>query len=90
MGRECLSKRATAPTGVKGEALLVDDGFAVGLGFVLHVFGVQRSFQALHWPLGSSENRGNPWKSIVFRPFSHVFRPVFRCFEGESPGLLEV
>ncbi|CAJ1340644.1 unnamed protein product [Effrenium voratum] len=49
LGRETLAKRAVAPSGVKGEALLTDDGFAVGVAFVLRVFGLQRDFQSLHW-----------------------------------------
>lgn len=49
LGRDCLAKRAVANTGVKGDALLQDDGFAVGAAFVLRVFGLNRDFQSLHW-----------------------------------------
>ena len=48
-GQALLAKRANAATGVRGEALLVDDGFAVGVAFVLRVFALERSFQSLHW-----------------------------------------
>lgn len=49
LGRDCLAKRAVANTGVKGDAVLQDDGFAVGVAFVLRVFGLNRDFQSLHW-----------------------------------------
>jgi hypothetical protein len=49
LGRVCLAKRAVANTGVKGDAVLQDDGFAVGVAFVLRVFGLNRDFQSLHW-----------------------------------------
>lgn len=48
-GQAVLAKRATATTGVRGEALLADDGFSVGVAFVLRVFALERSFQSLHW-----------------------------------------
>eukprot|EP00439_Symbiodinium_sp_Y106_P047355 s575_g6.t1 len=48
-GRELLAKRAVTPTGAKGDAVLFDDGFAVGVAFVLRVFGLDRDFQSLHW-----------------------------------------
>ncbi|CAE7467141.1 WASHC4, partial [Symbiodinium pilosum] len=48
-GRELLAKRAVTPTGAKGDAVLFDDGFAVGVAFVLRVFGLERDFQSLHW-----------------------------------------
>lgn len=49
LGRDCLAKRAVANTGIKGDALLQDDGFAVGVAFILRVFGLNRDFQSLHW-----------------------------------------
>ena len=49
LGRDCLAKRAVANTGIKGDALLQDDGFAVGVAFVLRVFGLNKDFQSLHW-----------------------------------------
>jgi len=50
VGRETLAKRAVAPTsGPRGDLLLFDDGFAVGVAFVLRVFGLEPEFHALHW-----------------------------------------
>lgn len=50
VGREALAKRAVAPaSGPRSNAFCFDDGFAVGVAFVLHVFGVDKEFQAMHW-----------------------------------------
>eukprot|EP00931_Biecheleriopsis_adriatica_P019704 TRINITY_DN13361_c0_g1_i2.p1 TRINITY_DN13361_c0_g1~~TRINITY_DN13361_c0_g1_i2.p1 ORF type:complete len:1202 (+),score=292.24 TRINITY_DN13361_c0_g1_i2:38-3643(+) len=50
VGRDTLAKRAVAPSsGPRGNVVLFDDGFAVGVAFVLRVFGLDHSFQALHW-----------------------------------------
>ncbi|CAE8687170.1 unnamed protein product, partial [Polarella glacialis] len=50
LGRETLAKRAVAPSsGPRGDILLFDDGFAVGVAFVLRVFDLERKFHAMHW-----------------------------------------
>mmetsp|Transcript_92222 Transcript_92222/g.192845 ORF Transcript_92222/g.192845 Transcript_92222/m.192845 type:complete len:1244 (-) Transcript_92222:152-3883(-) len=50
LGREALEKRASGSAGVsRKNAYCFDDGFAVGLAFLLRIFGLEKDFQALHW-----------------------------------------
>lgn len=50
LGREALEKRAASSAGsARSNALCFDDGFAVGIAFLLRIFGIETDFQALHW-----------------------------------------
>jgi len=50
VSREALAKRAvTTATSLRTNAAFVDDGFALGIAWLLRILGLDREFQALHW-----------------------------------------
>lgn len=50
LGREALEKRAASSAGAaRSNALCFDDGFAVGIAFLLRIFGLEKDFHALYW-----------------------------------------